>query len=41
MYLDGTWREIRDPTDEEVHDITGDTQKLGFGEFAESIYVEL
>ena len=41
MYLDGAWREIRDPQDEEAKKINGEAQKLGFGEFAEYTYVEV
>ena len=40
MYIDGSWRGIRDPTDEEVGNINGETKKLGLGEFAEYTYME-
>ena len=44
MRIDGAWRETRSPTMEEVKKkkkIDGETQTLGFGESADSTYVEL
>ena len=38
-YMDGNRREARNPTLEEVSSIDGETQKLGFGEFAEYTYM--
>ena len=40
MYLDGLRHAVRGPTDEEVQNIEGETQNLGFGEFDEFAYVE-
>ena len=40
-YLDGRWRETRDPSIEEAAIIEGEAQKLGFREFAEYPYVEI
>ena len=39
--MDGDWREERNPTLGEVEAIDGETQKLGFGEFAWYTYVEI
>ena len=41
IWLDGAWRETRNPTMGEVKKIDGATQTLGLGEFAVSTYVEV
>ena len=41
IYIDGAWREIRDPTKDDMRNIDGATQNLGLGEFAEYAYAEL
>ena len=39
--LDGAWRETRGPTEDEVEEIDGETQTLGFGERSCETYEEV
>ena len=41
MRGDGSWREARDPTDAEIDDVDGETQKAGFEDHKRKSYAEL
>ena len=41
MWVAGEWRDARNPTMEEAKKVEGETQTLGYGEFADRTYVEV